>query len=109
MIASVQIEWTGLNQEGTIAIARAVVLAWVCREKPGDYPTNEELARAFSFTLPADVELELRTTHNPTAMIFEARWYQGGRKVEEFPKPFCAERAGDARVLACAAMISLPD
>ena len=89
--------------------ARAIVLEWACRLKPGDYPTNEELVQSFCSLLPPDIELELRTTFNPSSLVYEARWYQGGREVKEFPKPFCAEKEGDAQVLACAAMIALPD
>ncbi len=87
--------------------ARAAVLAWVCRVQPGEYPDNEELARVFCSLLPQDVELDLRTTWNPSALVHEARWYHEGRDVAEFPKPFCAENSGDAKVLACAGMIAL--
>jgi hypothetical protein len=89
--------------------ARLTVLAWVMRTKPGNYQTNEELADAFCSTLPADLGLELQTTRNPSALVYESRWFQRGRATEEFPKPFCAEQAGDARVLACAAMIGLEE
>jgi len=107
MISSLQGEWIGENPEETITLSRAVVLAWVCRQRPGNYATNEELARAFCSMLPPDAELELQTTRNPSALVCEARWYHRGRELEEFPKPFCAESDGDARVLACAAMIAL--
>jgi hypothetical protein len=40
--------------------------------------------------------------------MFEARWYQAGREVRDFPKPFCAEEPGDARLLACAELLRLP-
>jgi len=95
------------KHEEAIATARAVVLAWVCREHPGEYRTNDDLARAFCLLLPADVDLELRTIRNPSALVYETRWYHQGREVEEFPKPFCAEQEGDADVLACAALIGL--
>jgi hypothetical protein len=97
------------NLEKAICIARAVVLAWVTNVQAGEYAANEELARSFCLLLPADVDLELRTTHNPSALVYEARWYHRGGEVAEFPKPFCAENSGDAQVLACAALIALPD
>jgi len=92
-----------------IAKARASVLAWVAGQRPGWYETNAELAAAFCALLPADVELELGVVRNPSALVFEARWSHAGRDVEEFPKPFCAEEEGDARVLACAAIMKLND
>ena len=95
------------DPDAAIADARASVLGWVCRQKPGNYETNAELARAFCSLLPTDVELELTTVRNPSALVFEARWAHQGRDVEEFPKPFCAEEEADARVLACAAMVGL--
>ena len=89
--------------------AHGIVVAWVRDRQPGEYPTNPELARAFCALLPADANLELRTTRNPSALVYEARWYHRGTEAAEFPKPFCADTAGDAEVLACAAMIALPD
>jgi len=100
---------TSHNSDLAFAEARAVVLAWVQRVQPGEDVTNEELAQSFCSLLPADVDLKLRTTYNPSALVYEARWYNGDREVEEFPKPFCAETDGDARILACAAMVNLPD
>ena len=92
-----------------IAAARASVLAWVHQRQSGSYATNAELARVFCFLLPGDVDLELTTVRNPSAQVYEARWSHRGRDVAEFPKPFCAEEEGDARVLACAAIVGLPD
>jgi hypothetical protein len=89
--------------------ARAVVLAWVRQRRPGAYATNEELAANFCALLPPDVDLALQTIRNPSALVYEARWYHAGALVSDFPKPFCAETAGDAQILACAAMVSLPD
>ncbi|MDR3403409.1 MAG: hypothetical protein P4L99_13000 [Chthoniobacter sp.] len=91
-----------------ITRAREIVLAWVCRQKSGDSSTNEELAERFCALLPTDVELELKTSRNPSAMVYEARWYHQGREVPDFPKPFCADNERDARILACAAMVELP-
>jgi hypothetical protein len=93
----------------TIVDARAVVLAWVRAMRPCEDPTNEELARCFCALLPEDVALDLRTNRNPSALVYEARWYHHGKEVAEFPKPFCAEIKGDAEVLACSAMIALSD
>ncbi len=107
MISSLQEERIGDHFEESITLSRAVVLAWVCRELPGNYATNEELAKAFCSMLPPDAELELQTTRNPSALVCEARWYHRGRELEEFSKPFCAESEGDARVLACAAILAL--
>jgi hypothetical protein len=89
--------------------ARAAVLAWVSKIEPSEYASNHELARRFCSLLPGDVDLELRVTYNPSALVHEARWYHRGCEVAEFPKPFCAENEGDAQILACAAMIALPD
>lgn len=94
--------------DAAVAAARASVLAWVCQQQPGSYPTNAELALAFRSLLPADTDLELHTVRNPSAQNFEARWTHQGRPVEEFPKPFCAEMAADAQILACAALMALP-
>jgi hypothetical protein len=96
------------ESENKIATARESVLAWVSRDGRGDYSTSEELVRAFCSRLPPDMDLDLRTTRNPSAMVYEARWYHRGREVDDFPKPFCAEIDEDARILACAAMINLP-
>jgi hypothetical protein len=95
------------DPDAVIADARASVLKWVCEQQPGSYPTNAELAQAFCALLPVDVELELTTVRNPSALVYEARWSHRGRDVEEFPKPFCAEQEPDARVLACAALMGL--
>ena len=94
--------------DAAVAAARASVLAWVCQQQPGSYPTNDELVLAFCGLLPADTELELHTVRNPSAEVFEARWSHRGRSIEDFPKPFCAETQADARVLACAALMDLP-
>ena len=99
---------TANNPEAPIAVAREELLAWVNVRRPGIYATNAELADAFCQLLQPDTDLELRSVWNPSALMFEARWYQGGREVEDFPKPFCAEEAGDARLLACAELLRLP-
>ncbi len=52
-------------------------------------------------------DLELRTQRNPSACVWEARWYHANRELKEFRKPFCDEDITDARLLACAAMVSL--
>ena len=91
----------------TIAQARAVVLKWVTQHTAGDFPTNGDLARQFCLLLPPEVSLELRTSHNPSSLVYEARWYHDRRDVADFPKPFCAEIEADARILACAAMVQL--
>ena len=92
-----------------IAEARRAVLAWVVERRPGWYDSNEELARVFCELLPDDVDLELTIVRNPSALVYEARWLHNGRDVSEFPKPFSAEAVGDARVLACAALMALQD
>lgn len=99
---------TADNIETLIATAREELLAWVHVRRPGAYATNEELADAFCDLLQPDVDLELRTVRNPSSFMFEARWYHSGREVEDFPKPFCAEERGDARVLACAELLRQP-
>ena len=102
---------TGNDSNEKAREARAAVVAWVSEVRPGKYvnASNNELARLFCALLPADVDLELRTAHNPSALVYEARWYHRGNESGEFPKPFCAEDAGDAQILACAAMLALPD
>jgi hypothetical protein len=91
-----------------LAVAREELLAWVKVRRPGAYATNAELADAFCQLLPPDTDLELRTVRNPSSYMFEARWYHDRREVEDFPKPFCAEEVGDARLLACAELLRLP-
>jgi hypothetical protein len=90
-----------------ITAARAEVLAWLQRRKPGWYDANGELALGFARFVAGQTDLELRTVRNPSSCHYEARWYHGGREASEFRKPFCAEREGDARLLACAAMLRL--
>jgi len=90
-----------------IAAAREEVLRWVRACVPGDYPSNAELSEAFAKVVGAEADLELRTVWNPSACVFEARWYHGGRETAEFSKPFCAEEKADARLLACAGMVRL--
>jgi hypothetical protein len=98
-----------IPNDDKIAAAREIVLAWLARHHPGSERNPDDVARSFCLLLPPAVKLELRTSYNPSALVYEARWYHEGRLAEEFPKPFCAEAAADAGVLACAAMINLPD
>ena len=99
---------TADNLEAALAMAREEVLAWVNVRRPGVYATNAELAEAFCQLLQPDTDLELKTVRNPSSSMYEARWYHAGREVEDFPKPFCAEEPGDARLLACAELLRLP-
>ncbi len=99
---------TANDPDALLAQARAEVLAWVQVRRLGAYSSNLELANAFCELLPPDTDLELKTVRNPSSFMFEARWYHAGREVEDFPKPFCAEEAGGARVLACAELLRLP-
>ncbi len=96
------------DPDAPLKFAREELLAWVKVRRPGTYETNGELADAFCQLLQPDTDLELKTVRNPSSSMFEARWYHGGREVEDFPKPFCAEDVGDARLLACAALLRLP-
>jgi hypothetical protein len=90
-----------------VAAARQEVLAWVQPRSPGWHASNAELAAAFVRLIAGKTDLELRTVRNPSACVYEARWYHGGRETAEFRKPFSAEAEPDARVLACAAMLAL--
>ena len=99
---------TANDPDALLAQARAEVLAWVNVRRPGGYATDVELADTFCQLLPPDTDLELKTVRNPSSSMFEARWYHAGREVEDFPKPFCAEEVGGARVLACAELLRLP-
>jgi len=99
---------TASDPDAPLAFAREELLAWVKVRRLGTYETNGELADAFCQLLQPDTDLELKTVRNPSSSMFEARWYHGGREVEDFPKPFCAEEVGDARLLACAALLRLP-
>jgi hypothetical protein len=96
------------DPDALLASAREDVLAWVKVRQPGDYASSAALADAFCHLLQPDTDLELRTVRNPSSFMFEARWYHEGRQVEDFPKPFCAEECGDARLLACAELLRLP-
>ena len=99
---------TANDPDAPLAAAREELLAWVNVRRPGIYANNGELADTFCQLLQPDTDLELRTVRNPSSFMFEARWYRSGREVEDFPKPFCAENAGDARLLACAELLRLP-
>ena len=99
---------TANHTDVPLATAREELLAWVNVRQPGTYSTNGELADTFCQLLPPDTDLELRTVRNPSSSMYEARWYHLGREVEDFPKPFCAEEPGDARLLACAELLRLP-
>ena len=99
---------TANDPDAPLAFAREELLPWVKVRRPGTYETNGELADAFCHLLQPDTDLELKTVRNPSSVMFEARWYHAGREVEDFPKPFCAEDEGDARLLACAALLRLP-
>ena len=90
-----------------IAAARKEVLAWLQARHPGCYDSNAHLADGFIRLVASETTLELRTQRNPSACVYEARWYNAGREMQEFRKPFSAELEADARVLACAAMIHL--
>lgn len=89
------------------AAAREEVLAWLQNQQPGCYDSNAQLADGFIRFISRETTLEMRTHWNPSACVYEARWYDGGREMSEFRKPFCAERESDARLLACAAMLQL--
>jgi hypothetical protein len=90
-----------------ISAARADVLAWLASQQPANYESNAELSRAFFEFIALETDLELRVQRNPSACVYEARWYHRGRETKEFPKPFCAEDEADARLLACAGMVRL--
>jgi hypothetical protein len=90
-----------------IAAAREHVLTWLQARQPGCYGSNAQLADGFARFVGMETALELRTQRNPSALAYEARWYDGGQELPEFRKPFCAEQEGDARILACAALLDL--
>jgi hypothetical protein len=90
-----------------IAAAREQVLTWLQSRQPGCYTSNAQLADGFTRLIGAETALELRTQRNPSALAYEARWYDGGRELPEFRKPFCPEEESDARILACAALLQL--
>ncbi len=90
-----------------IAAARESVLRWLKERTSGWYESNAQVAEAFVREVAEETDLELRTVRNPSACVYEARWYHGGREAEEFRKPFSADEEADARVLACAAMLKL--
>jgi len=90
-----------------IATAREEVLAWLQARQPGCYDSNAQLADGFIRFIANETTLELRIHRNPSACVYEARWYDAGREMHEFRKPFSAEVESDARVLACAAMLHL--
>jgi hypothetical protein len=90
-----------------IAAAMKQLIAWLQSHHPGSYVSSAQLADAFTRFVGHDTFLELRTQRNPSALIYEARWYEAGRQLADFPKPFCAESEADARVLACAALLAL--
>lgn len=90
-----------------IAKARSEVLAWLQARQPGSYDSNADLTERFTRFVASETALELKTQRNPSSSMYEARWYDGGRDMKEFRKPFCAETEPDSRILACAAMIRL--
>ncbi len=90
-----------------IAAAKKQVSAWLQSNQPGSYVSSAQLADAFTRFVAHDTFLELRTQRNPSALCYEARWYDAGRQLADLPKPFCAESEADARLLACAALLDL--
>jgi hypothetical protein len=90
-----------------IAAAREQVLTWLQARQPGCYDSNAQLALGFARFIAKDTSLELRTQRNPSSLCYEARWYDAGRELLEFRKPFCADSEPDAHLLACAAMLHL--
>lgn len=97
----------GDNQRLLVQTARFAVAAWISARQRVESPSTKDLAEAFCGLLPVDRGFELTTVRNPSSMLYEARWRQFGRELEDFPKPFCAEEEGDARILACAALMEL--
>jgi hypothetical protein len=89
-----------------IAAAKKQVNAWLQSKQPGSFVSSAQLADAFTRFVAHDTFLELRTQRNPSALTYEARWYDAGREMQEFRKPFCADLEADARV-ACAALLHL--
>ena len=95
------------DPDSEITAAKEQVSAWLQSHQPGSYISSAQLADAFTGFIARDTCLELRTQRNPSALCYEARWYDAGRQVPDFPKPFCAESEADALVLACAALLAL--
>lgn len=100
---------SGMNtiDEPAVSAARMEVLSWLIEQQFGFYESNEELVTGFMRIVSEQTDLELRTQRNPSALVWEARWYHSHRQLTDFPKPFCAENVTDARLLACAAMLRL--
>jgi len=96
-----------LADEPEIASARIEVLSWLLSQQFGFYDSNSELVEGFTRFVAQETDLELRAQRNPSSCVWEARWYNAGRELDEFRKPFCAEEKVDAQLLACAAMINL--
>jgi len=90
-----------------ITVARQEVLTWLQARQRGCYDSNAQLADGFAQFIANETALELRTQRNPSALTYEARWFDGGRELPEFRKPFCADSEADARILACAALLRL--
>ena len=93
------------DPESAIASAHVEVFAWLSSQQECSSDSHADLADAFTSFVANRTTLELHTSRNPSSCVYEARWYNAGRELEEFPKPFCAENEADARLLACAAMI----
>jgi hypothetical protein len=95
------------DPDSAISSAHIEVFAWLSSQQQCSSDSHADLADAFARFVGDQTTLELRTTRNPSSCVYEARWYDAGRELEEFPKPFCAEAEADARLLACAALIHL--
>lgn len=91
--------------DAQIAAAREAVLAWLEARQPECYDSNAQLADGFVRFIASETASELRSQWNPSACVFEARWYDTGREISEFRESFSAESEPNARVLACAAML----
>ena len=89
-----------------IAAAREAVLRWLKERTTGWYESNAQVAEAFVREVTEETDLQLQTVRNPSACVYEARWYHGKREAAEFPRPFSADAEADARLLACTAMLS---
>jgi hypothetical protein len=96
-----------IDHNSAIVSARSEVLSWLLGKQFGFYKSDAELVKGFTSLVAQETDLELRTRRNPNSSIWEARWYNAGRELEEFRKPFCADEENDASLVACAAMLRL--
>jgi hypothetical protein len=97
------------DQAREIEQARCEILTWLLSQAPGQELSDAQLVNSAGEWGRTEYGLQLRAYWNPSASAFEAYWVHGESVADWFERPFSADTAEQAQLLACAGLLRVID